>query len=216
MKAAGLTHGGIYGHFASKDDLIAESLAHMLTASLAGSRDFERFADGYLSEAHRSIHRPGARRPRSPRDGASRPRGAGGDDRGSEGAAGPHGGLGTSHGSGRRAPRGDRPLSAMVGAVILARACDDPALSTNCCARPRLDRREPEPHDPLIPGAARMKAFAIERYGKTNSPLSAARSARAAAQGLRRPGSDRGGRPQRLDSKIRTARSRRSCPTGCR
>jgi len=28
MKAAGLTHGGFYGHFASKDDLAAEASAH--------------------------------------------------------------------------------------------------------------------------------------------------------------------------------------------
>ncbi|NWC97078.1 TetR/AcrR family transcriptional regulator, partial [Pseudomonas sp. IPO3779] len=26
MKAAGLTHGGFYGYFASKDDLVAQSL----------------------------------------------------------------------------------------------------------------------------------------------------------------------------------------------
>src|SRR5258706_9874209 len=28
MKAAGLTHGGFYGHFASKQDLAAEACAH--------------------------------------------------------------------------------------------------------------------------------------------------------------------------------------------
>ena len=33
MKAAGLTHGGFYGHFASKDDLLVEGLK----AALAGS-----------------------------------------------------------------------------------------------------------------------------------------------------------------------------------
>ena len=32
MQAAGLTHGGFYGHFKSKDDLIAETLAHALKA----------------------------------------------------------------------------------------------------------------------------------------------------------------------------------------
>src|SRR3954471_4013395 len=35
MKEAGLTHGGFYGHFSSKDDLIAEASALALTRSLA-------------------------------------------------------------------------------------------------------------------------------------------------------------------------------------
>ena len=28
MQAAGLTHGGFYGHFSSKDDLIAQTVGH--------------------------------------------------------------------------------------------------------------------------------------------------------------------------------------------
>ena len=35
MKEAGLTHGGFYGHFSSKDDLIAEASARALARSLA-------------------------------------------------------------------------------------------------------------------------------------------------------------------------------------
>ena len=35
MKEAGLTHGGFYGHFSSKDDLIAQASARELTRSLA-------------------------------------------------------------------------------------------------------------------------------------------------------------------------------------
>jgi TetR/AcrR family transcriptional repressor of nem operon len=34
MKAAGLTHGGFYGHFSSKDDLIAEAAGRALTDTL--------------------------------------------------------------------------------------------------------------------------------------------------------------------------------------
>ncbi len=30
MHAAGLTHGGFYRHFGSKDDLVVETLAHVL------------------------------------------------------------------------------------------------------------------------------------------------------------------------------------------
>ncbi len=36
MKAAGLTHGGFYGHFASKDDLAAEACARALGKSVSG------------------------------------------------------------------------------------------------------------------------------------------------------------------------------------
>jgi TetR/AcrR family transcriptional regulator, transcriptional repressor for nem operon len=65
MADAGLTHGGFYAHFSSKDELVVEALA----AALAGSRDIlaaearaarERGADGleavlrrYLRAAHR-------------------------------------------------------------------------------------------------------------------------------------------------------------------
>ena len=35
MKEAGLTHGGFYGHFSSKDDLIAEASARSLFGASA-------------------------------------------------------------------------------------------------------------------------------------------------------------------------------------
>src|SRR5216110_618794 len=43
MKEAGLTHGGFYGHFSSKDDLIAEASARALMHSLAL---FRKVAEG--------------------------------------------------------------------------------------------------------------------------------------------------------------------------
>jgi TetR/AcrR family transcriptional regulator, transcriptional repressor for nem operon len=50
MKEAGLTHGGFYGHFSSKDDLIAEASAHALTGSLALFNNLaERQSDDPLS-----------------------------------------------------------------------------------------------------------------------------------------------------------------------
>jgi TetR/AcrR family transcriptional regulator, transcriptional repressor for nem operon len=36
MKAAGLTHGGFYGYFESKDELIVEALAEALTRTRTG------------------------------------------------------------------------------------------------------------------------------------------------------------------------------------
>lgn len=53
MNAAGLTHGGFYGHFKSKDDLVAQTIAHTLTASLAGAFDLDTFLDKYLAPRHR-------------------------------------------------------------------------------------------------------------------------------------------------------------------
>jgi TetR/AcrR family transcriptional regulator, transcriptional repressor for nem operon len=62
MKAAGLTHGGFYGHFSSKEELIAEAAARALTGSLAllgkaaerASGDpLSAVADAYLARSHR-------------------------------------------------------------------------------------------------------------------------------------------------------------------
>lgn len=53
MKAAGLTHGGFYGHFASKDDLIAQTMAHVLAGEDKAPLGFDAFLSSYLSPAHR-------------------------------------------------------------------------------------------------------------------------------------------------------------------
>lgn len=60
-KAAGLTHGALYAHFASKEALAAEALADELQCSNAriaaldgarGPQGLARFLDSYLSQAH--------------------------------------------------------------------------------------------------------------------------------------------------------------------
>ncbi|MDT7813298.1 MAG: TetR/AcrR family transcriptional regulator, transcriptional repressor for nem operon, partial [Acidobacteriaceae bacterium] len=51
MKAAGLTHGGFYGYFKSKDDLIAQTLAHV-SAQGPAEIDLARYAESYLSRRH--------------------------------------------------------------------------------------------------------------------------------------------------------------------
>jgi TetR/AcrR family transcriptional repressor of nem operon len=53
MKAAGLTHGGFYGHFESKDDLIAKTIAHIFDAGPDGYEDLTAYLDAYLSPLHR-------------------------------------------------------------------------------------------------------------------------------------------------------------------
>jgi TetR/AcrR family transcriptional repressor of nem operon len=58
MAGAGMTHGGFYGHFASREDLAAEALAQALRqttefmAQAIAEGGFEAFAKGYLSEGH--------------------------------------------------------------------------------------------------------------------------------------------------------------------
>ena len=67
MKEAGLTHGGFYGHFSSKEDLIAQASARELTRSLAHWSEVGERASGdrlseiaavYLTKRHRD--NPGA------------------------------------------------------------------------------------------------------------------------------------------------------------
>lgn len=62
MKSAGLTHGGFYGHFASKEDLLAEATAHALKKSVERWEGYaahgaqvglDKIGKGYLTEQHR-------------------------------------------------------------------------------------------------------------------------------------------------------------------
>jgi len=62
MKDAGLTHGGFYGHFASKEDLMAQAAARALANAGAGwqaladaapDEALGRIVRSYLSAAHR-------------------------------------------------------------------------------------------------------------------------------------------------------------------
>lgn len=65
MKALGLTHGGFYAHFKSKDDLVETALKHAVqeletsTAAMSeGDTPLQDFIRGYLSTQHRA--NPGA------------------------------------------------------------------------------------------------------------------------------------------------------------
>ena len=59
MKSAGLTHGGFYKHFQSKDELVAEALERGLEKSFqaiehsADERAIAKFINEYLSPVHR-------------------------------------------------------------------------------------------------------------------------------------------------------------------
>lgn len=128
MQSAGLTHGGFYGHFSSKDDLIGQTLAHCLTAGSDEPFDLQAYVAQYLSAEHRD----------NPADGcpfaalAAYVQRQGPDARTamSDGARALIGRMT----AGQNALAGTGPSiicswAAMVGAMILARAVDDPDLS---------------------------------------------------------------------------------------
>ena len=136
MRAAGLTHGGFYKHFGSRDDLIAEATESALAASDRHVHELTddaadplaAFVDWYLSAQHRDEPAAGcavAALGDDVRRGDERLRSAyrrqverylenverflgGGDD---------------------ARQRAILALSALVGAVVLARAVDDEALA---------------------------------------------------------------------------------------
>ncbi|MGQ9367561.1 TetR/AcrR family transcriptional regulator [Azospirillum sp. ST 5-10] len=139
MKEAGLTHGGFYGHFASKDDLAAEACTRTLaaaaerwerTAAAAPGDALAAIAAFYLAPAHRDAPAAGCPIAALAVDVA---RQGGPARRAFTGGLRPFVELlarclpGRSAAAQRRAALAS--LSGLVGAVILARAVDDPALS---------------------------------------------------------------------------------------
>ncbi|MGR4863159.1 TetR/AcrR family transcriptional regulator [Caulobacter sp. LARHSG274] len=130
MKAAGLTHGGFYGHFSSKDDLIAQTLAHALAASSGGGGDFRGYVEDYLSTRHRDNTAGGC--PTAALVAAIRHQAPAVRSAMTEGLRSQIDRIDKAlpqldAADRRRAAVGS--WAAMVGAVILARAIDDPALS---------------------------------------------------------------------------------------
>ncbi|MDF2597981.1 MAG: TetR family transcriptional regulator [Methylobacterium brachiatum] len=144
MREAGLTHGGFYGHFRSKDDLIAAALAELVVASEPGPLALPAFAARYLSPAHRDDPARGCPVAalasdtirQAPEARAAMTEGLRRQiARLTDGAAEPE--------SARQAAIGS--WAAMVGAMILARMSDDPALSDEVLAQTRawIDRASP-------------------------------------------------------------------------
>jgi TetR/AcrR family transcriptional repressor of nem operon len=137
MQRAGLTHGGFYGHFSSKDDLAAEACARVLghegwVERLAGTAkpSFGRVIRAYLSASHRdnpgrgclmaAIGSDVTRQPRTVRRAFT------------EGFRARTGALLELVPGRSAAARREKALATMaglVGALMLSRAVDDPALS---------------------------------------------------------------------------------------
>lgn len=140
MKDAGLTHGGFYAHFASREAMLAEAAdragaeavaaSERIAASASPSKALESVLQAYLSRAHveeiergcpvvalgselprqsPEVRRAATRRIKEMIDGVAR----------------------HSPGWGQPGAHEDAlvTVSTMVGALLLARAVDDPALS---------------------------------------------------------------------------------------
>ena len=130
MKAAGFTHGGFYGHFESKDDLVAQTLAYVLALKADGGGDIRAFLDAYLSPSHRDNAADGC--PTAGLAGDIRHQTAAARVAMSEGLRSQLDRISEALPGGRAADRRRAAIgswAAMVGAVIIARAIDDPALS---------------------------------------------------------------------------------------
>jgi TetR/AcrR family transcriptional regulator, transcriptional repressor for nem operon len=139
MKEAGLTHGGFYGHFKSKDDLAAQACGAALAkgadlwTSLVGRSGEDPLgaaARSYLSERHLSSPGSGCvfatLAPEAARGGPKLRRVF------AEGMSRWAGILADALPGRTKAEKRRKSLAAvsqMVGAMVLARAVDDPALA---------------------------------------------------------------------------------------
>ncbi len=152
MEAAGLTRGGFYGQFTSKENLVAEACEQALAANsktwaaLAG-RDVEdpmaRLVNFYLSERHRDRVRDGctfaALAPEAAREGSTL------RSTFTKGVASHLAVLrqivtGSTERGRRRAALA--VLSEMVGALVLARVVDDEVMSKGILAAAAADLKE--------------------------------------------------------------------------
>ena len=139
MKEAGLTHGGFYRHFDSREQFVAEAAQRALTqgsawtmasGKLGGPRGYTALVDGYLSTWHRDHPESGCGVAGVAADAAR----TGGPPRGSYtrqvneclAVIADLTGNPDRQAAGREAVL---TLSALVGAISMARAVDDPGLS---------------------------------------------------------------------------------------
>ena len=139
MGEAGLTHGGFYGHFASKEELMAKACERTLAKSAArwealqvrdGRDALAAMADSYLSTRHRDNPGAGcivaAAGEEAARHGPLVRRAF------TQGVKSLLDILARVMPGGTRAARREKASAAfasMVGAIVLARAVDDPELS---------------------------------------------------------------------------------------
>lgn len=139
MASAGLTHGGFYGQFASKDALAVEAFDSALGEDRRGALDM--LIANYLSVGH--VQSPGMGCPLAAlaNDVAREPTGSPLRARFTHGVRHLVGLLSELSPQGvkeRRRQRALAKLSTLVGAVVLARAVDDPGLADELLQAARI------------------------------------------------------------------------------
>lgn len=136
MKATGLTHGAFYNHFESKDDLIAKTIGDASSKALMSMRDAEHtpeamqeYVQNYLSEWHRDDPGMGCLMTALASEVAREPSVQPAFTRHLKGVLACL--MAPFAKSKKRNVRRDaiHKISTMVGAIVLARAVDDPVLS---------------------------------------------------------------------------------------
>ncbi|MRX08788.1 TetR family transcriptional regulator [Pseudoduganella sp. FT25W] len=147
MKSAGLTHGGFYGHFESKEDLLAEAAAHALKKSverwegfMADGRDaaLDKIRASYLSETHRDHPESGcAVTALGPDIGRLGDKARHAMTEGARGQIAVLQQLMPAEDAAEQRKQALAQYAAMVGAIVLARAVDDEALSAEVLAAAR-------------------------------------------------------------------------------
>jgi TetR/AcrR family transcriptional regulator, transcriptional repressor for nem operon len=141
MKNAGLTHGAFYGHFPSKEALIAEAVGRALSPAAGGAnarKPVPDYADGYLSTRHRDDR--GSSCPFSCL-GTEAARGSADLRRGMTQSVRRQIDRFSAEAKGETASEKRRAAiaawSAMIGAMVLARIVDDDRLSKEILAETR-------------------------------------------------------------------------------
>jgi len=149
MKAADLTHGGFYGQFDSKEDLAIEAskAAHDKSqlvwsdiAAKAPERSLAALVDHYLSKRHRDAPATGCAFAALAIDAGRQ--GGTVQETFTEGLAPLVDILAKAFSKGSKAERHRKALATMaqlVGAVVLSRAVNDPALSDEILASARKE-----------------------------------------------------------------------------
>ena len=132
-EAAGMTHGGLYSQFGSKERLIEEALADVIAEKgrEMGDVDLSNYVSSYLSGEHRDA--PGRGCPIAALCSEMPRQSEGVRTRFTAGLRGMISALSERHGSGAKQRKRDEAAIAMVaslvGALVLARAVNDPKLS---------------------------------------------------------------------------------------
>ena len=153
MAKAGLTHGGFYAHFASKDDLIVAAIGQMFeeggerlareTEGKAPARGLADYIDFYLSKEHCDARTTGCPMPFMAAD---LPRlSAPAQARFAEGIAGLRGKLGAlleQLGHADAKTEASSVLAELVGALSLARAEPDRERSDTILARSKASLKQ--------------------------------------------------------------------------